>query len=179
MTLGNLKQFQPGVLLSEGESNRVHRVRAAVEVNEWFAAMTAAERGALVAAAYAAALAPEPDVTSSPEVRPEEHRTARRVPDVTPDVTAGRAIRRSMKAGGVPRTDSVRLALSVPYLNVMQRPMMRGLGWKPERYDRVNRMLGEGDTLIADGVNYRTATGSIMDYRTAEALVRLGVLAPA
>lgn len=87
--------------------------------------------------------------------------------------------RRSMRAGGVPRTDSVRLALSVPYLKVMQQSMKRGLGWKPERYDQVNRMLAEGDTLTAEGVNYRTAAGSIMDYRTAEALVRLRVLMPA
>lgn len=175
MTLENLKQYRPGAMLDEGENNRVHRVRAAVEVNAWFASMTAAERGALVAAAYAVALMPESDVASSAEVEPEEHRAARRAPDVTPVKPA----RRSMKAGGVPRTESVRLALSVPYLNVMQRPMMRGLGWKPERYDRVNRMLGEGDTLTADGVNYRTAVGSLMDYRTAEALVRLGVLVPA
>lgn len=40
-------------------------------------------------------------------------------------------------------------------------------------------MLSEGDLMYAESVNYRTDLGTVMDYRTVEALVRLGVLAPA
>jgi len=176
----NLRQYRPGGMLAEGETNQAHRVRAAADVNAWFAAMTAVERGAVVAAAYVAAHAGEGGAT--PDDLAEGASWPSGALEDTGNVAAvlpARPQRRSMRTGGIPRTDSVRLALSVPYLNVMQRPMMRGLGWKPERYDRVNRMLGEGDTLTADGVNYRTAAGSLMDYRTAEALVRLGVLVPA
>lgn len=168
-----LRQYQPGVMLAEGEENRVHRIRASAEVHEWLSGLTAAQRGELMRIAYEAAHASDVTPDADDELG-EQHPVL-----IQSDVTPVRRARRSMKVGGVPRTSSERIALSVPYLNVMERPMKRGLGWKPERYDRVDRMLNEGDTLTADGVNYRTATGTLMDYRTAEALLRLGVLAPA
>lgn len=179
-SMENLRQYRPGAMLADGETNQAHRVRTTAEANAWFASMSAAERGAVVAAAYAAAHAGGGGVTPDDPVEGPSWPSGDLEDNVeVAAVLLARPRRRSMREGGIPRTDSVRLALSVPYLNVMQRPMMRGLGWKPERYDRVNRMLGEGDTLTADGVNYRTAAGSLMDYRTAEALVRLGVLVPA
>jgi hypothetical protein len=61
----------------------------------------------------------------------------------------------------------------------MQRTVGVGLGWKPERYEYANALLAQGDVLTADGVNYRTAKGEVMGYKTAEALVHLGVLVPA
>lgn len=87
--------------------------------------------------------------------------------------------RASTRAGGMKRTATERLAQSVPVLNVMQRTVPRGLGWKPERYDQTEKLLTHGDSLQADGVNYRTAEGEVMGYKTVEALVRLGVLTPA
>ena len=38
--------------LKAGESSHTHRVRAAVEVTEWFKGLTAEERGQVIAAAY-------------------------------------------------------------------------------------------------------------------------------
>ncbi len=84
-----------------------------------------------------------------------------------------------MRKEGVKRTSTERLALHIPALGVIQKRIPRGLGWKPERYERAEKMLSEGDIMYTEGVNYRTELGSVMDYRTVEALVRLGVLAPA
>ena len=74
---------------------------------------------------------------------------------------------------------SERLALHVPALGVMQKRVPRGLGWKPERYAQTEALLSQGDILWANGVNYKTAQGEVMSYKTVEALVRLGVLVPA
>ncbi len=92
---------------------------------------------------------------------------------------ARRKPRASTRAGGVKRTATDRLAQHVPVLNVMQRTVPRGLGWKPERYDQTDALLAQGDSLQAYGVNYRTTKDEVMGYKTAEALVRLGVLVPA
>jgi hypothetical protein len=69
----NLLQFRPGVLLGEDESNQVHRVRTTITVNAWFASMSAVERGAVVAAAYAAAHAApqEPEQAQSADAPAE------------------------------------------------------------------------------------------------------------
>ncbi|WP_022803338.1 hypothetical protein [Deinococcus ficus] len=74
-----------------------------------------------------------------------------------------------------------RLAASVPVLKVAALVVPRGRGWQPAKYAQAEKMLGEGTELHADErkVNYRTAAGSVMDYRTAEALVKLKVLVPA
>lgn len=40
-------------VLTEGEENRPHRIRAVTEIHEWLAALTATERGELLAGAYA------------------------------------------------------------------------------------------------------------------------------
>lgn len=62
--LSNLRNA--GSLLAEDESNQVHRVRTTVTVNAWFASMSAAERGAVVAAAHAAAQGAPQDVGQAP-----------------------------------------------------------------------------------------------------------------
>ena len=74
------------------------------------------------------------------------------------------------------RGNSERLALSVPVLHVMQRTMPRGQRWTPAKYEQAEKLLSEGDTMIANGVDYLTEKGNVMSWRTAEALVRLGVL---
>lgn len=168
-----LKQYQPGGTLSEGEETRVHRIRASKELHEWLASMTAAQRGLLLQRLHQL----ETDVTTE-EVALEEEEPTQTISVVTP-VQARRAARPSMRKGGVKRTSTERLALHVPALGVIQKCIPRGLGWKPERYERAEKMLSEGDIMYAEGVNYRTELGSVMDYRTVEALVRLGVLAPA
>lgn len=168
-----LKQYQPGGTLSEGEETRVHRIRASKELHEWLASMTAAQRGLLLQRLHQL----ETDVTTE-EVALEEEDPTQTIPVVTP-VQARRVARPSMRKGGVKRTSTERLALHVPALGVIQKRIPRGLGWKPERYERAEKMLSEGDIMYAEGVNYRTELGSVMDYRTVEALVRLGVLAPA
>lgn len=167
-----LKQYQPGGTLSEGEETRVHRIRASKELHDWLASMTAAQRGELLQKVYALGT----DVTSE-ESFPGGEEFNEPSPVVTP-VQVRRAARPSMRKGGVKRTNSERLALHVPALGVIQKRIPRGQGWKPERYERAEKMLSEGDVMYAEGVNYRTEHGTVMDYRTVEALVRLGVLAP-
>lgn len=112
----------------------------------------------------------------APTANPRQSLEALSLPSGEPVKHTPRA---SMRAGGVKRTATDRLAQSVPVLNIMQRTVPRGLGWKPERYDQTEGLLAQGDSLQADGVNYRTAKGDVMGYKTAEALVRLGVLVPA
>ena len=178
-----LKQFQPGGTLAEGEETRVHRVRAIKEVHEWLATLTAVERGRLLTQAYVdttttnVTTVEETDVTT---VKSSSRRNNQGVNVATDVTTVNRvAARPSMRAGGVKRTNSERLALHVPALGVMQQRVPRGLGWKPDRYAQTEALLSQGDVLLADGVNYRTAQGNLMGYRTVEALVRLGVLVPA
>jgi hypothetical protein len=74
------------------------------------------------------------------------------------------------------RGNSERLALSAAVLHVMQRTMPRGQKWTPAKYELAEKLLSEGDTLTANGVDYLTERGNVMSWRTAEALVRLGVL---
>lgn len=150
----------------------MHRIRATKELHEWLASMTAAQRGELLQKLYML----NTDVTSE-EVALEEEESIP-APSVVTPVQFLKAARPSMRKGGVKRTSSERLALHVPALGVIQKRIPRGQGWKPERYERAEKMLSEGDVMYAEGVNYRTEQGTVMDYRTVEALVRLGVLVP-
>lgn len=168
-----LKQYQPGGTLSEGEETRVHRIRATKELHEWLASMTAAQRGELLQKLYMLGT----DVTPE-EMALDEEESTQAISVVTP-VQTRKAARPSMRKGGVKRTSTERLALHVAALGVIQKRIPRGQGWKPERYERAEKMLSEGDVMYAEGINYRTEQGTTMDYRTAEALVRLGVLVPA
>lgn len=168
-----LKQYQPGGTLSDGEETRVHRIRASKELHEWLASMTATQRGQLLQRIHEL----DTDVTPEEVALGEEEYT--QAPSVVTPVQSRKAARPSMRKGGVKRTSTERLALHVPALGVIQKRIPRGLGWKPERYERAEKMLSEGDVMYAEGVHYRTQQGTIMDYRTVEALVRLGVLAPA
>lgn len=69
-----------------------------------------------------------------------------------------------------------RLASYAPVLHVMQRTMPRGQKWTPAKYAQAEALLAEGDTLQAQGVDFVTEKGNVMSWRTAEALVKLGVL---
>lgn len=156
----------------DGEETRVHRIRASKELQEWLASMTAAQRGQLLQRLHEL----DTDVTPEEVALGEEEST--QATSVVTLVQSRKAARPSMRKGGVKRTSTERLALHVPVLGVIQKRIPRGLGWKPERYEKAERMLSEGDVLYAEGINYRTEQGTVMDYRTAEALVRLDVLAP-
>ena len=61
-------------------------------------------------------------------------------------------------------------------LHVMQRTMPRGQKWTPAKYAQAEALLRQGDVLQAQGVDYVTEQGEVMNWRTAEALVKLGVL---
>lgn len=87
------------------------------------------------------------------------------------------SVKRDRHAGKTgKRGQTVRLALSVPVLHVMQRTMPRGQKWTPAKYAEAEALLRQGDTLQAQGVDYVTEQGEVMNWRTAEALVKLGVL---
>lgn len=74
------------------------------------------------------------------------------------------------------RGKTERLASYAPVLHVMQRTMPRGQKWTPAKYLQAEALLAEGDTLQAQGVDFVTEKGNVMSWRTAEALVKLGVL---
>lgn len=97
----------------------------------------------------------------------------------TPSRPAGEptAPRRDHHAGKTgQRGQTVRLALSAPVLHVMQRTMPRGQKWTPAKYAQAEALLRQGDVLQAQGVDYVTEQGQVMSWRTAEALVKLGIL---
>lgn len=56
--------------------------------------------------------------------------------------------------------------------------MKRGLGWKPEKYEVAEKALAEGYTITrkADSANYTTEKGSVVSWRTIQALLKQGVV---
>lgn len=76
------------------------------------------------------------------------------------------------------RRRSGRLAEQVPALRVLSAHVPRSLRWRPERAAEVERLLGQGERLTADGVNWRTAAGELLGWRLAEALADAGTLEP-
>ena len=78
------------------------------------------------------------------------------------------------------RGKTERLALSSPVLHVMQRSIERSvrgqLRWTKSNYEAAQKLLSEGDILTADGMDYVTEKGNSMSWRTAEALVKQGIL---
>lgn len=167
------------VKLESGVTSEVHRVRAAGDVQEWFKAMTAEERGELLARVMTS-LTIHPHQAAAPAFAEGESTTPPvRGPSTTR--TAPKKEKSTRAKQTEPREDLVkpaiaRLAEHIPVLGVIQKEVPRGLGWKPRNYEKAEVLLSHGDRLFADGVNYRTAKGGVVGYRTAEALFRLGVL---
>lgn len=63
-------------------------------------------------------------------------------------------------------------------VTVMAQQMKRGLGWKPEKYEAAEKLLAEGYTITRkpDSADYSTEKGSLVSWRTIQALLKLGVV---
>lgn len=63
-------------------------------------------------------------------------------------------------------------------VTVMAQQMKRGLGWKPEKYEAAEKLLAEGYTITRklDSADYTTEKGSLVSWRTVQALLKLGVV---
>lgn len=105
----------------------------------------------------------------------QAHAQALAAPAITPATPQPhRKARKGPETGQ--RGKTTRLALTAPVLHVLTTTVPRGKGWKPEKYAEAERLLKQGDTLTADGVDYRTQQGEVMSWRTAEALIKFNVI---
>lgn len=63
-------------------------------------------------------------------------------------------------------------------VNVIAQQVPRGLGWKPEKYAAAEKLLAEGYIITrrTDSADYTTEKGSLVSWRTVQALLKLGVV---
>lgn len=63
-------------------------------------------------------------------------------------------------------------------VTVIAQQVKRGLGWKPEKYATAEKLLTEGYTITRkpDSADYTTEKGSLVSWRTIQALLKLGVV---
>jgi hypothetical protein len=63
-------------------------------------------------------------------------------------------------------------------VTVMTQQVNRGLKWKPEKYAAAEKLLAEGYTITrkSDSADYSTEKGSLVSWRTIQALLKLGVV---
>lgn len=63
-------------------------------------------------------------------------------------------------------------------VTVMTQQVKRGLGWKPEKYVAAEKLLAEGYTITrkSESADYATEKGSLVSWRTIQALLKLGVV---
>lgn len=64
-------------------------------------------------------------------------------------------------------------------LQVLSIYIPRGKGWKPEKYELGERLLAQGNILTrkSDKGDWITEKGEVMSWRTAQALLKYGILA--
>lgn len=153
-------------MLTEGEQNRAHRIRAAAEVHEWLTGLSAAERGEILAQAYAAhrsALEASPD---GQRARILEWAEQRRFGAVATEQPAPL----SLEGATVLRVVSAQLA-----------PRLRNqLRWQASKYLRLEELLAQGDVLRLERVNgkgiWRTVQGDAIRRDTVFKLFEVGNL---
>lgn len=126
--LENLRNAGP--LLREGEVTRTHRVRASQEVQDWFAALSAEQRGALLARVRAGEV--PADIATSLRAFPDAHGPSRPA-DSLEGVTVVRVISSQF--------------------DQKRRNVLR---WQPEAYARLAMLLAQGPILRLRRVNSRT-----------------------
>lgn len=103
-----LKQFQEGVMLAEGEQNAAHRIRASKEVHAWLKTLTAEQRGAVLARAYAERqiTPPEPQERQEGASKPSKGQEPTKEQQTAPELTqAQQRVIRVLKIGGVAEYD--------------------------------------------------------------------------
>lgn len=83
------------------------------------------------------------------------------------------------RAAAPPKRSAKPPATNLPHaVTVMAQQMKRGLGWKPEKYEAAEKLLAEGYTITRklDSADYSTEKGSLVSWRTIQALLKLGVV---
>lgn len=126
--LENLRNAGP--LLREGEVTRTHRVRASQEVHDWFAAMSAGERGVLLARARAG--------EGSADSRPDPMSISVVQAPSRPD-------------------DSLQGVVAVRVISAhLSQQLRNDLRWSSDRYARLEALLAQGPVLRSRRVNSKT-----------------------
>lgn len=145
-------------MLTEGEENRAHRIRAAAEVHEWLTGLSAAERGEILTQAYQAKQTGEewPRASLSPAPAPA---SAAPTPGASLDG----------------RTQLQVVSTQIP------QAMKNKLRWSVDRYATLEALLSAGELLTLDVTNgksiWRTATGESIRSDTVLRLLGAGLLA--
>ncbi len=161
-------------MLTEGEENRAHRIRAAAEVHEWLAALSAAERGEILAQAYAtyrSALEASPEGKQARTLEWAEKRRFKPQNARAGAVTTEQPTLPSLEGVTVLRVVSAQLA-----------PRLRNeLRWQASKYLRLEELLAQGDALRLERVNgkgiWRTVQGDTIRRDTVSQLLKAGNLA--
>lgn len=183
--LENLRNAGP--LLREGEITRTHRVRASAAVHEWFGAMSAEERGAVLARSMVWEDRRVPAViatyTGAVIERPAAAPTESGMREDTHDAVAGP----SQPAERVKPMKAEALDESVTVLRVMSSAipssLRNDLRWSPQSYQKLEATLSRESVLkletIRGKVAWRTSTGESIRKDTVSRLFQAGLLAPA
>lgn len=176
--LENLRNAGPP--LGEGERSQTHRIRAADELHAWFAAMTAEERGRVIARAKAAQERAERGLERPAEAAWDwetgaELEDAVRVAEVSaPQMSPLRQRRSPAIPAGV-----TRLRIIHPGLPQWIKNKLR---WPPENYKDLEDALRGEVALVLDVTNgkavWRTSKGEAVRKDTVRRLLEAGSLTP-
>ncbi|MFT2722377.1 hypothetical protein ACMT4L_20510 [Deinococcus sp. A31D244] len=159
------------VKLESGVTSEVHRVRAAGDVQDWFKAMTAEERGELLARVMTS-LTTHPHQAAVPAFAEGESTT----PPVR-GITTARTAPKKKEPTQSKQADSKPEQLRVLTATI-ERSVRGKLRWDKERYTQVEELLAEGSVLTrqTDGADWVTEKGGVASWRTVDALLKFSVL---
>lgn len=159
------------VKLESGVTSEVHRVRAAGDVQDWFKAMTAEERGELLARVMTG-LTTHPYQAAAPAFAEGESTTP---PVRGPSTT--RTAPKKEKSTRFKQTDSLPERVEV-VTSVIERKIRGQLKWTKERYEEVETLLGESQWMKKEdkGFDYINDKGSTISWRTVTALVKFDLV---
>lgn len=159
------------VKLESGVTSEVHRVRAAGDVQDWFKAMTAEERGELLARVMTG-LTTHPHQAAAPAFAEGESTT----PPVRGTSTTRTAPKKE-KSTRVKQTDSLPERVEV-VTSVIERKIRGQLKWTKERYAQAEELLSQGKFLMKQEgrADWVTEKGNHVSWRTVNSLLKFGLI---
>lgn len=159
------------VKLESGVTSEVHRVRAAGDVQDWFKAMTAEERGELLARVMTS-LTTHPHQAAAPAIAEGESTT----PPVRGSSTTRTAPKKE-KSTRVKQTDSLPERVEV-VTSVIERKIRGKLKWNKKRYEDVESALKDIKYIerIPGSADFVTEKGEVVSWRTISALLQRGLI---
>lgn len=159
------------VKLESGVTSEVHRVRAAGDVQDWFKAMTAEERGELLARVMTG-LTTHPHQAAAPAFAERESTT----PPVRGTSTTRTAPKKE-KSTRFKQTDSLPERVEV-VTALIRADLRRQLKWNKKRYSEVESFLiAEGEILKnSDDGKYSNRKGEKVSYRTMASFLEKGLV---